>query len=65
MTISDERCGDVFEDVQCQLRAGHFPEAHVAGRDGGPGRRSWLLGRDYVTEVPDDELDWADGFPQP
>jgi hypothetical protein len=62
---SDERCGEVLHDVQCQLRAGHFPEAHVAGRRDGPGRQSWLLGRDYDTEVTDAELDWADGFPQP
>ncbi|MCW2495666.1 hypothetical protein [Jatrophihabitans sp.] len=62
---SDEQCGEILDSVQCQLRAGHFPEAHVAGRRGGAGRRSWLLGRDFDTEVPDSELDWADGFPQP
>ena len=62
---SDERCGEVLDDVQCQLRAGHSPEAHVAGRRGTPERRSWLLGRDYDTEVQDSELHWAEGFPQP
>lgn len=62
---SDERCGEVWDDVQCQLRAGHYPEAHVAGRRGGAGRRSWLLGREYSTEAEDSELDWADGFPEP
>lgn len=61
----DVRCGEVLEGVRCQLRAGHFPEARVAGRSGSAGRRTWLLGRDYETDVADSELDWADGFPQP
>ena len=65
VVTSDERCGEVLDGVQCQLRAGHVPEAHVAGRRGGAGRRSWLLGRDYETDVDDSELDWAAGFPQP
>jgi hypothetical protein len=60
-----ERCGEVLDGVQCQLRVGHVPEVHVAGRHGGAGRRSWLLGRDYDTDVPDSELEWADGYPQP
>jgi len=64
MTDGD-RCGEVLDDVQCQLRVGHFPEVHVAGRRGGGGRRSWLLGRVYETEVEDSDLDWAEGFPQP
>jgi hypothetical protein len=62
---SDERCGEILDGVQCQLRIGHDPETHVAGRRGGAGRRSWLLGRDYDTDVPDSELEWAAGFPQP
>jgi hypothetical protein len=28
-----------------------------------PGRSTWLLGRPHDVEVPDNELDWADGFP--
>jgi hypothetical protein len=62
---SDERCGEVLDDVRCQLRAGHSPEAHVAGRRGGAGRTSWLLGREYDTDVADSQLEWAEGFPQP
>jgi len=62
---SDERCGEILNDVQCQLRIGHVPEVHVAGRRDGAGRRTWLLGRDYDTDVPDSRLEWADGFPQP
>lgn len=61
----DERCGEVLDGVRCQLRAGHFPETHVAGRRDGAGRTSWLLGREYDTDVPDSELEWAAGFPQP
>ena len=62
---SDEQCGEVLDDVRCQLRVGHFPEAHVAGRHDGAGRRSWLLGRDHDPGRQDSELDWAPGFPQP
>jgi hypothetical protein len=62
---SEDRCGENYDDVQCQLRVGHHPEVHVAGRRGGSGRRSWLLGRDYETDVADSDLEWADGFPQP
>lgn len=62
---SDEQCGEILDEVRCQLRVGHFPETHVAGRRNGPGRRSWLLGRDHDTDLADTELDWADGFPQP
>lgn len=62
---SDDRCGEKLGDVQCQLRVGHNPEVHVAGRRGSAERRSWLLGRDFETKVPDSELEWAKGFPQP
>ena len=62
---SDEQCGEKLDGVQCQLRAGHFPEAHVAGRRDSADRRTWLLGRPYDSDVPDSELDWAPGFPAP
>lgn len=62
---TDDRCGEKLGEVQCQLRVGHHPEAHVAGRRDTAGRRSWLLGRDYATNVTDSELQWADGFPRP
>jgi hypothetical protein len=62
---SDDRCGEKLDGVQCQLRIGHDPEAHVAGSRDSSGRRSWLLGRPYETSVPDAELQWAEGFPQP
>jgi hypothetical protein len=62
---ADNRCGEKFDDLRCQLRVGHHPEVHVSGRRDGAGRRTWLLGRDYETDVPDSELEWAEGFPQP
>ena len=64
MTIED-RCGEKLGDVQCELRVGHDPEVHVAGRRDAAQRRSWLLGRDHDTDVADSQLQWADGFPQP
>ena len=64
MTTND-RCGEIVDGVQCELRIGHEPEVHVAGRRHDAGRRSWLLGRDYETSVPDSELQWATGFPRP
>lgn len=60
----EDRCGEKLDDVQCQLRIGHHPEVHVAGGSTDPGRRSWLLGRDYEVDVPDSELEWAEGFPR-
>jgi hypothetical protein len=60
-----DRCGEILDDVQCQLRIGHDPEVHVAGRRNDASRRSWLLGREYETSVPDSELQWASGFPAP
>jgi hypothetical protein len=62
---SDDQCGEKLDGVQCQLRIGHYPEVHVAGRRDAPSRRSWLLGRAHETSVSDTDLQWADGFPQP
>ena len=58
-----ERCPDTLDGVQCQLNAGHEPPVHVSGAASTVGRTTWLIGRPYDLDVPDSELDWAEGFP--
>jgi hypothetical protein len=57
------RCPDTVDGFQCQLIAGHEPAVHVSGRQSTVGRESWLIGQPYEVDLPDHELQWAEGFP--